>query len=89
MEVTNRRKVLRKPPPVSRRQFCEFAILFATAISTTACASAVAGSPPLETEGTDGFPVGLSSLGGAPNTPQGRTIAALCDTVIPSKTRDP
>jgi hypothetical protein len=32
---------------------------------------------------------GLPTLGGAPDTPEGRAIAALVDTVIPGKHRDP
>ena len=31
----------------------------------------------------------LPTLGGAPDTPQGRTVAAFVDTVIPGKHRDP
>jgi len=32
---------------------------------------------------------GLPTLGGAPNTPHGRAIAAFVDTVIPGRHRDP
>jgi hypothetical protein len=32
---------------------------------------------------------GLPSLGGAPNTDEGRTIAAFVDTVVPGRYRDP
>lgn len=33
--------------------------------------------------------VDLPHLGGAPDTPEGRTIAVFCDTVIPGSHRDP
>jgi hypothetical protein len=33
--------------------------------------------------------VGLPSLGGAPDTPDGHTIAAFLDTIVPSAYRDP
>jgi hypothetical protein len=34
-------------------------------------------------------PAGLPTLGGAPDTEEGRAIAALVDTVVPGKHRDP
>jgi hypothetical protein len=37
----------------------------------------------------DANPTGLPSLGGAPDTAQGRTVAAFCDTVLPGRYRDP
>lgn len=34
-------------------------------------------------------PFDLPTLGGAPDTPHGRAIAAFCDTVVPGRHRDP
>lgn len=47
---------------------------------------ATSDSLPTPTEWTS---ADLPSLGGAPDTHDGRVIAALCDTVVPGKHRDP
>ena len=48
--------------------------------------------PACGSDGEDQPPQGgaeLPSLGGAPDSDEGRTIAAFCDTVVPGKHRDP
>jgi hypothetical protein len=40
-------------------------------------------------EGDTGVGPELPSLGGAPDTPEGRTIAAFVDTIVPGSHRDP
>lgn len=39
--------------------------------------------------GSDAGPASLPTLGGAPDTHAGWTVAALCDTVMPGRHRDP
>ena len=66
-------------PELSRREFIRVATLAAGAAALLpAC------SPEPNTVGPE-----LPTLGGAPDTPEGRAIAAFCDTVVPGKHRDP
>jgi len=70
---------------LSRREFARAALVAAAAFSAWACGD------PSSTPDDGGLPlpVGLNSLGGAPDTPVGHAIAAFVDTVVPGKQRDP
>jgi hypothetical protein len=65
----------------SRREFCRVAGALAGLAALPRCSSGP-GSPPAATSM-------LPSLGGAPDTHEGHTIAAFCDTVVPGRYRDP
>ncbi len=75
---------------VSRREFFDLLAVASAAFAAARCDPSMGVAVTLpESEGGDELPVGLESLGGAPNTHQGRTIAAFCDVVVPGKKRDP
>ncbi len=76
-----------KPRSYSRRDFVNLATIASAAFALAACGQPSSLlDPPASTD--EPLPVGLDSLGGAPNTAHGRAIAAFCDTVVPSKRRD-
>lgn len=69
----------------SRREFIRVAGVLGGALALLklpACGSDDGGGASVD----DGV---LPSLGGAPDTLEGKTIAAFCDTVVPGKHRDP
>jgi hypothetical protein len=68
----------------SRREFIRIATLAAGALAVPACLSRQSAPVPV-------LPIGpaLPHLGGAPDTADGRTVAAFVDTVIPGRYRDP
>lgn len=75
-------------PDLSRRELLRMATLFAgasAAVTLPGCSGPAAHS--VTPDGGDDFD--LPSLGGAPDTPLGRTIAAFADTVLPGAHRDP
>jgi hypothetical protein len=67
--------------PMSRRRFLELAGAASAALAAAKCIPQ--GKKPY-VESAD-----LPTLGGAPDTPEGHTIAAFVDTVVPGKHRDP
>src|SRR5512145_328058 len=77
----------------------EFLALAAAAAAWVAAQPACVGDEAAEANpvggtggGDDAGPEGgfdLPTLGGAPDTPQGRAIAAFVDTVVPGSWRDP
>ncbi len=76
---------------VSRREFMRLAPALAAAL-----AAACKGKEPKKAASCfDDYPApdepvdGLPHLGGAPDTPMGRCIAAFCDTIVPGAHRDP
>jgi hypothetical protein len=71
---------------LSRREFVRVAGILAGALAA-AKLPACGGDEPGPIVEDDG--VTLPTLGGAPDTLEGRTIAAFCDTVVPGKHRDP
>jgi len=71
----------------SRREFMRVAAALGAALALPACPPEEDPSPPSPDAGVDES--ALPSLGGAPDTHEGRTIAAFCDTVVPGKHRDP
>lgn len=82
----------------SRREFVRVATVAASAFGSAPALllSACGEPPPLEMDSgppeVDAAPppiFDLPSLGGAPDTEEGRTIAALVDTLIPGAHRDP
>lgn len=78
-----RRLLLTKSSALYRREFIQLAAVAALAFATTGCSedtSSAAATPPT--------PAALP-LGGAPDTPTGRAVAAFVDIVIPSRDRDP
>ena len=84
-----------------RRAFVQLAALAAATFGLSRCSSSPGpaapdggvpdgGPPPGKDARSDAAPpFDLPTLGGAPDTIEGRTIAAFCDTVIPGKHRDP
>ncbi len=70
----------------SRREFIRVASLFAGAVALPEWACHPKGPAPIDCTRSD---CQLPSLGGAPDTDEGRTIAAFVDTVIPGAYRDP
>jgi hypothetical protein len=80
-----RRTMMQGERRISRRTFLRAAQAFAGAAAwaATGCGSGASedGPPPDDTP--------LPSLGGAPDTMHGWTIAAFCDTVVPGAWRDP
>ncbi len=86
---------------IRRREFLKLAALATTALAgactgrslvvSDASTAMDAGADVPQTDATpaDVNVTGLPSLGGAPNTHDGQTIAAFCDTVIPGMYRDP
>jgi hypothetical protein len=80
--------------PIDRREFLRLSTVALAALSqrcTTPVKTPPAGRcapstfPALPTDD----PSGLPHLGGAPDTPAGRVIAAFVDTVVPGQHRDP
>jgi hypothetical protein len=73
-----------------RREFLRLAVVAAVAFASTSTATGCGSGdpPPAETPPPGGSP-SLPSLGGAPDTAAGRTIAAFVDTVVPGRHRDP
>ncbi len=76
-----------KPPAsLTRRSFFELTLVASTAFSRVVTLLGCIGKPPpLEYVETPDLP----TLGGAPETDEGRTVAAFVDTVVPGKHRDP
>ena len=90
---------------VSRREFLRVAAVAAGAFAVPGAlgcggstpagdAGGDAGADAGSDAGSDGGPAAdagfdLPTLGGAPDTPQGRAIAAFVDTVVPGRHRDP
>src|SRR5262249_32753259 len=68
-------------PALSRREFCRVAGALAGLAALPRCSS----SPSTRDQMSSALP----SLGGAPDTHEGHTIAAFCDTVVPGRWRDP
>jgi|GEM_PF-2002921 len=78
-----------RPRLLARRAFFERALAFAAFVALPACAAEKSGdAPPGEGDG-EPRPKDLPTLGGAPDTAQGRTLAAFCDAIVPGKHRDP
>lgn len=75
---------------LSRREFARAALVAAGAFAALACGGAdddAAADPQKSPPGA--MPPGLPSLGGAPDTDEGRAIAAFVDAIVPGKHRDP
>lgn len=82
-------------PEISRREFVRVATIAGAAIATggllAACGDDDAVTPDAGTAPMDAGPelvFDLPTLGGAPDTDVGRTIAAFCDCVVPGRHRD-
>lgn len=67
---------------IRRRDFLELSVALASFVA--ACGAPAPKRPPRRDE-----LAALPSLGGAPDTEQGRTVAAFVDTVVPGAHRDP
>jgi len=77
-------------PGFHRRQFLLFATAAAAAFADLGCQEPESGGGRGDSGETGSIDDGsLPSLGGAPDTDEGRTIAAFCDAVVPGKHRDP
>jgi hypothetical protein len=77
---------------MSRREFVRVATLTGAAIAAGGLSTACEGGTPSPDASTPDAPepiFDLPTLGGAPDTDQGRTVAAFCDTVVPGRHRDP
>lgn len=84
---------------MSRREFVRVATIAGASLATGGLAAACEGpsAAPDASSAPDGGPApdaaelvfDLPTLGGAPDTDQGRTIAAFCDTIVPGAHRDP
>jgi hypothetical protein len=84
----------RPPARWSRRELLRMAGLAAAALATPGALAACDGGPTPPPDGgpqpdAGPEPFDLPTLGGAPDTAEGRTIAALVDTVMPGRHRDP
>ncbi len=87
--------------PLARRDFFKVAgVAFAALSSACTGRSLFVSAPDAGVDGAadasapdvnrpDVNVTGLPTLGGAPNTHEGQTVAALCDTVVPGRHRDP
>lgn len=78
---------------MSRREFVRVATIAGAAVATSGLATACEGG---STTPDGGVPTDapeptfdLPTLGGAPDTDAGRTIAAFCDAIVPGQHRDP
>ena len=71
----------------SRREFLRLAGIAVGALALPAAGCSKPAVAPGPVDGGD--PSRLPSLGGAPDTEEGRTIAAFVDTVVPGSHRDP
>lgn len=69
---------------ITRREFTELMAAATAAFAAHACGVPAKRPTKPYVESPD-----LPSLGGAPDTPEGRTVAAFLDTVVPGKHRDP
>ena len=78
-----------RPRLLARRAFIELAVGLVAFAALPACASTKSDGAAPGTDDADPRPTDLPTLGGAPDTPQGRALAAFCDTIVPGKHRDP
>lgn len=69
-----------------RREFLRVAAVAALAFGGVACSEDL---PAEESPAPQPDTTSLPSLGGAPDTPTGRAVAAFVDTIVPGKHRDP
>ncbi len=69
-----------------RREFLRVAAIAAVAFGTVACSEDL---PAEEAPAPKPDTTSLPSLGGAPDTPTGRAVAAFVDTIVPGSHRDP
>ncbi len=100
LEYSSRRDDLMSGPlhrAATRREFLRLAALLTAVWSTSSCSADDAPKPgstklcsDLDEVGErpSGEALDLPHLGGAPNTTQGRTVAAFVDTIVPGRHRD-
>ena len=70
----------------ARREFLRVAAALGGALALRTLPGCADDAPAVETPVDDRL---LPTLGGAPDTHEGRTVAALCDVVVPGRHRDP
>lgn len=94
IELRKKRSEREQVALVSRREFLRVATLAAGAFAAPGALSCGPGPTASDagadaSDPSDGGAFDLPTLGGAPDTDEGRAIAAFVDTVVPGRHRDP